>query len=62
MTMLPAEVHFIDEADAVTGTVDVENVVWKDGGWVGLLVDDGWVYYPPHAIGRIVSRKGDRDE
>ena len=33
-------------ADAVTGTVDVENVVWKDGGWVGLLADDGWVCDP----------------
>lgn len=59
--MLPAEVHFTDEAEGVVGTVEVDNVVWKDGGWVGLLADDGWVYYPPRAIGRIVSRKRDRD-
>jgi len=62
MTMLPAEVHFTDEGEEVTGTVEVDNVVWKDGGWVGLLADDGWVYYPPRAIGRIVSKKGEADE
>lgn len=53
--MTPAEVHFTDEAESVTGTVTVENFSFNEGGWVGLLAEDGWVYYPPRAIGRIVS-------
>jgi len=58
MGKIPATVHFTDDTDTVTDTAEVRNVVWKAGGWVGLLAEDGWVYYPPHAIGRIVSRRG----
>lgn len=36
--------------------VDVGRVTMKDGGWIGVRVDDGWVYYPDHQIARIVSR------
>jgi len=52
--MMPATVHFAD-GDEKGGVVEVRNVNFKDGGWVGLLVDGGWVYYPPRAINRIVS-------
>jgi len=51
----PATIHFTDGSAYVTGTVEVDNYVFREGGWVGLLADDGWVYYPPRAIGRIVS-------
>jgi hypothetical protein len=36
-------------------SVDVERVKFKDGGWIGVRVDDSWVYYPPRHIGRVVS-------
>ena len=35
---------------------EVERVKFKDGGWVGIRVDDEWVYYPPRHIGRVVSQ------
>jgi len=55
--MLPATVYFAD-GDEDGGVVEVENVNFKDGGWVGLLTKDkDWVYYPPHTIDRIVSKK-----
>ena len=57
MSMIPATVYFTAKADEDTSPVEVENVVWKEGGWVGLLADDGWVYYPPRHIDRIVSQK-----
>jgi len=54
--MLPATVHFAD-GDEDGRTAEVKNVIFKEGGWVGLLADDGWVYYPPQKIERVVSRK-----
>lgn len=36
--------------------VDAERVKFKDGGWVAVRADDGWVYYPPDKIARVVSR------
>jgi len=58
MSKIPATVYFAEDADRRdNGVANVENVVWKDGGWVGLLADDGWVYYPPRHIDRIVSQK-----
>ena len=35
--------------------VDVERVKFKSGGWIGVRAGDSWIYYPPHAIGRVVS-------
>jgi len=37
-------------------SVRVERAKFKDGGWVGVYVDDEWVYYPPSAVGRVRSR------
>jgi hypothetical protein len=37
-------------------SVDVEKVTFKDGGWIGLRASDGWVYYPPHQVARVLSR------
>jgi len=36
--------------------VDADRVKFKDGGWLALNAGDGWVYYPPRSIGRVVSR------
>jgi len=56
MSKIPATVYFADDPDRDSGIAEVENVVWKEGGWVGLLASDGWVYYPPRHIDRIVSK------
>ena len=40
-------------------TVDAERVKFKDGGWVGVRGTDGWVYYPPNHIDRIVNPDAD---
>ena len=38
-------------------SVVVDRVKFKDGGWIGVRKgNDGWVYYPPRHIGRVVSR------
>jgi hypothetical protein len=34
----------------------VDRVKFKDGGWIGVRVDDSWVYYPPGVVARVVSR------
>jgi hypothetical protein len=34
---------------------EVERVKFKSGGWVGVRVDDEWVYYPDRHIARVVS-------
>jgi len=57
MSKTPATVHFTSGGEGIGGEAVVENVTWKEGGWVGLLADDGWVYYPPRHIDRIVSKK-----
>lgn len=36
--------------------VEAERVKFKDGGWLGVRAGDGWVYYPPDAVARVVSR------
>lgn len=38
--------------------VEVERAKIKESGWVAVYLDDGWVYYPPRQIDRIVSRRG----
>ena len=51
----PATVMFTNgnEVDAVRANI-------KDSGWVAINADgEGWVYYPPRQIDRIVSRRGD---
>jgi len=35
---------------------NVEKVKFKDGGWIGVRANDGWVYYPPQQIGSIIDR------
>jgi len=42
--------------------VNAERVKFKDGGWIGVCANDGWVYYPDHQISRIVSRDRDTDD
>ena len=39
-------------------TVNAKRARIKDSGWVSVWseADDGWVYYPPRQIDRIVSR------
>ena len=39
--------------------VDAERVKFKEGGWVGVRGTDGWVYYPPQHIDRIVNPDAD---
>jgi len=46
-----AEVYFTNG-----NKVEAERVRFKEGGWVSIRAGDGWVYYPDHAIGRVVSR------
>ena len=41
--------------------VDAERVKFKDGGWVGVRGTDGWVYYPPQHIDRIVNPDANAD-
>ena len=41
--------------------VDVERVKFKSGGWIGVRTGETWIYYPPHAIGRILSIDDDTD-
>ena len=51
----PATVMFTNgnEVEAVRAQI-------KDSGWVAINADgDGWIYYPPRQIDRIVSRRGD---
>ena len=41
-------------------SVDVERVKFKTGGWIGVRSGDSeWVYYPPDAVARVVSERGD---
>jgi hypothetical protein len=35
---------------------EVERVKFKSGGWIGIRVDDTWVYYPDRQIARVVSQ------
>jgi hypothetical protein len=46
-----ATVYFVDGE-----SVDVDRVKFKDSGFIGVRADNGWVYYPREAIGRVVSR------
>ena len=39
--------------------VDAQRVKFKEGGWVGVRGTDGWVYYPPSHIDRIVNPDSD---
>lgn len=34
----------------------VEKVKFKDGSWIGVRANDGWVYYPPEQIGSVIDR------
>lgn len=36
--------------------VDAERVKFKNGGWIGVRAGDGWAYYPPDAVSRVVDR------
>lgn len=36
--------------------VSAERVTFKEGGWIGVRADDGWIYYPPHAVDSVASR------
>lgn len=40
-------------------TVDAKRVRIKDSGWVSVqsMAEDGWVYYPPRQVDRIISRE-----
>jgi hypothetical protein len=40
-------------------TAEVEKVKFKDGGWIGVRANDGWIYYPPKHIARVVARDAD---
>jgi len=31
-------------------SVDVERVKFKDSGFVGVRMSDGWAYYPPQRV------------
>lgn len=35
--------------------VEADRVKFKNGGWLGVRADDGWIYYPPSAVDRVVS-------
>lgn len=51
----PARIVFSNgnEVEAVRATI-------KDSGWVAINADgDGWIYYPPRQVDRIVSRRAD---
>ena len=49
-----ATVWFTDNAEMVTGSADVDDFRFREGGWVSLKGQDGWVHYPSRSIARIV--------
>ena len=49
-----ATVWFSDNAEMVTGNADVDDFRFREGGWVSLKANDGWVHYPSRSIARIV--------
>jgi hypothetical protein len=49
-----ATVWFSDHAEMVTGTAEVEDYQFREGGWVSVKAKDGWVHYPSRSIARIV--------
>jgi len=51
-----ATVWFSDNAEMVTGSADVEEFQFREGGWVSLKANDGWVHYPSRSIARIVVK------
>lgn len=55
----PSTVYFTDPGMYGNGVKNVDNRAFRDGGWVGLLIDGEWVYYPPRKIDRIESRRDD---
>jgi len=48
-----ATVWFSDNAEMVTGNADVDDFRFREGGWVSLKANDGWVHYPSQSIARI---------
>jgi len=51
-----ATVWFTDNAEMVTGSADVDDFRFREGGWVSLKGQDGWVHYPSRSIARIVVK------
>jgi hypothetical protein len=49
-----ATVWFSDHAELVTGSAEVDDFQFREGGWVSLKAQDGWVHYPSRSIARIV--------
>ena len=48
-----ATVVFTDNAEMVAGSADVDDFRFREGGWVSLKGQDGWVHYPSRSIARI---------
>jgi len=42
--------------------INVEKAKFKDGGWLAVRGDGGWLYYPPRQMGRVVDRDEEADE
>jgi len=49
-----ATVWFSDNAEMVRGNAEVDDFRFREGGWVSLKANDGWVHYPSRSIARIV--------
>lgn len=54
-----ATVWFTDNAEMVTGSADVDDFRFIEGGWVSLKANDGWIHYPSRSIARIVPQAND---